>query len=152
MPAPADGDSCPTVCSSTGQNAATLQQFNQPKPVLSHSCAANVTGHGLVPGYQLSGNTTCTVAWGQSVRTSQDFSCLCMEPSASLGMVAADGGSCDYACNQTVDGLSGTAVEPPASVPTAACLPSQDLGYVLTRNPQPALYASHTLNCSWRVC
>ena len=131
MAAPQNGAACTTVCSSTKQNAASLQQFNKPQPVVSHSCAANITGHGLVPGYQLSGNTTCTVAWGQSVQISQDFSCLCMEPTASLGIVAAEGTSCDYACNQTVDGLIGSAVEPAASAPSSACLPSEDIGYAL---------------------
>ena len=126
--APKDGASCPAVCSSVDQNPAGLQQFNAAAPIESYSCAANVSGQGLVPGYQLTSNTTCTVAWGRSVDLYNDFSCLCVEPSASLGIVNAESGACSWACNQTVDGLVGSAAQAEASTPSDACIPAEDIG------------------------
>ena len=140
------------VCSSVGQAPAALQQFNAANPVDSYSCAANVSGAGLLPGepssasaaggkpsegraesveragYQLTSNTTCTVAQNASVDFYNDFSCLCVDSTASLGLVNAESGSCATACDQTVDGLVGQPVQPVSSTPSDACIPAEDLG------------------------
>lgn len=122
-----DGLSCNSICSSQGLTSAT--QRSSDSPVETSVCAANVTGQGMLSGFQQGGNGTCNVVSKGEAATFDEYSCLCLDSQAMPGLAAAEDSTCSSACSsQSFDGLTGSAVSTDSSEPSFTCVPSTEIG------------------------
>ena len=90
-------------------------------------CEVNVTGQGRLSGYQEGGSSTCNVVIDSIATNSSDYSCLCLEAQSTPGLATASS-SCSSACDQSYDGLIGSAVATDSSDTSYTCLPSSEIG------------------------
>lgn len=121
-----DSLSCSSVCSAQGLASATLKSSDG--PMQTSVCEVNVTGQGRLSGYQEGGSSSCNVVSSSLAGNFSDYSCLCLQLDATPGLATATGSSCSAACDQSIDGLTGSAIATESSEASYTCLPTPEIG------------------------
>ncbi|KAK9830994.1 hypothetical protein WJX81_006626 [Elliptochloris bilobata] len=144
---------CLDVCALKQQKSLLFKEFDG--NLTTALCAVTVPGKGWVSGYQLSaGAAACTVAVDGAATVSTTYACSCMAADQTQGLTppdAAKGETCDTACGQGFDGMTGVAAKSDkgADARTShACVPRNELGVFNRFGYTSAAVAGKELVCN----